>query len=60
MRAEHVVGEVGMEAMGAESLAPHSLAAEMFINSLAVGVAAGAYEIQLNLVASQILGLPRG
>jgi alkylation response protein AidB-like acyl-CoA dehydrogenase len=59
VRAEHVVGEVGMEIMGTDALAPGSLGAEMFINSLAVGVAAGAYEIQLNLVAGQTLGLPR-
>jgi alkylation response protein AidB-like acyl-CoA dehydrogenase len=58
-RCEHVVGEVAMEVLGAEAMGDENIAAETFINSLAVGVAAGTYEIQLNLVASQTLGLPR-
>ena len=45
--------------MGEAGLTDEALSAHTFYPTLTAGVAAGTYEVQLNLVASQVLGLPR-
>lgn len=59
VRAEKLVAEVGLWAMGEAGLEAASLAARNYYPTLTAGVAAGAYEVQLNLVAGLVLGLPR-
>jgi alkylation response protein AidB-like acyl-CoA dehydrogenase len=59
VRAERAVGEVGLEIMGAEGLVDGSLADEQLRKAMVAGIAAGTYEMQLNLVA-RALELPRG
>ena len=44
---------------GAEALIDHSFPDNAFRQAMTAGVAAGAYEIQLNLIAGLVLGLPR-
>ena len=46
--------------MGAEAMRSGSLADETMRRSLAAGIAAGSYEMQLNLIALQHLELPKG
>jgi alkylation response protein AidB-like acyl-CoA dehydrogenase len=57
--AERLVGQVVMELLGSEALQRGSLADDAYRRSLAGGIAAGSYEMQLNLIATQLLGLPR-
>lgn len=59
VRAERVVAELGMDVLGDTGLIDHSLPDTAFRSALTAGVAAGAYEIQLNLIAGLVLGLPR-
>jgi alkylation response protein AidB-like acyl-CoA dehydrogenase len=59
VQAERAVGEVGLELMGAESLVDGSPADEQLRKSMVAGVAAGTYEMQLNLVARSF-DLPKG
>jgi alkylation response protein AidB-like acyl-CoA dehydrogenase len=59
VHAERLVGNLVFEMLGADALRHGSLADESFRKSLAAGIAAGSYEMQLNLVASQLLGLPK-
>ncbi len=58
--ADRLVGQLVVDVMGAEALRTGSLADEALRKSLAAGIAAGSYEMQLNLIAHQFLGLPKG
>jgi alkylation response protein AidB-like acyl-CoA dehydrogenase len=60
VRAEREVASAALDVMGAESTALDSLADMQFRGALAAGIAAGAYEIQLNLVARRCLGFSGG
>jgi alkylation response protein AidB-like acyl-CoA dehydrogenase len=60
VQAERAVAESAMDVLGAEALQEGSLADTQFRGSLAAGLAAGSYEVQLNLVARLLLGLPKG
>ena len=59
VRAERAVAELGMDVLGGEALIDHSFPDDAFRQAMTAGVAAGAYEIQLNLIAGLVLGLPR-
>jgi alkylation response protein AidB-like acyl-CoA dehydrogenase len=59
VRAEKLVAEVGHWLMGEAGLTDESLSARTYYPTLTAGVAAGAYEIQLNLIAGLLLKLPR-
>jgi alkylation response protein AidB-like acyl-CoA dehydrogenase len=59
VRAEKLVAELGLWLMGEAGLDADSLAAHTYYPTLTAGVAAGAYEVQLNLIAGLVLGLPR-
>ena len=59
VQAERVVGELAMDLMGADGLVHESLADDQLRKSMVAGIAAGAYEIQLNLIARLLLGLPK-
>jgi alkylation response protein AidB-like acyl-CoA dehydrogenase len=58
-RAEQAVAELALELFGEESLAHGSLGDSQFRMAMTAGVAVGATEVQLNLVASRLLELPR-
>jgi len=58
-RADKRVGELALEVFGSEALVYDSFAASNFRLSMTAGVAVGATEVQLNLIASRWLGLPR-
>jgi len=58
--ADKVVGELALEVFGSEALAYESFAAANFRLSMTAGVAVGATEVQLNLIASRFLELPKG
>ena len=60
VQAERAVGDLAMDLMGAEGLEHGSLADEQLRKSMVAGIAAGAYEIQLNLIARLVLDLPKG
>ncbi len=57
--AERAVAELTLELFGAESLEYGSFGDSQFRMAMTAGVAVGATEIQLNLVAHRFLGLPR-
>jgi alkylation response protein AidB-like acyl-CoA dehydrogenase len=59
VRAERHVAELGMDVLGGQALIDHSFADNAFRSAMTAGVAAGTYEIQLNLIAGLVLGLPR-
>ncbi len=59
VEAEWAVGEAGMVVMGALGLELDTVADDQFRSGMTAGVAAGAYEVQLNLIASMALDLPR-
>ena len=59
VRAERAVAEVAMDVLGAEALVAGGVPDNAFRAAMTAGVAAGTYEIQLNLIAGQVLGLPR-
>jgi alkylation response protein AidB-like acyl-CoA dehydrogenase len=58
-RADTVVGELALEIMGPEALEYGSFADSNFRLAMTAGVAVGATEVQLNLIASRFLGLPK-
>ena len=53
------MGDLALEIFGAEALEYGSLADSNFRMSMTAGVAVGATEVQLNLIAARFLGLPR-
>jgi alkylation response protein AidB-like acyl-CoA dehydrogenase len=57
--AEAAVADLAVEIFGADSLEYGSYADTRFRWAMTAGVAVGATEVQLNLVASRLLGLPR-
>jgi len=58
-RADTAVADLALDILGAESLAYGSYADANFRLAMTAGVAVGATEVQLNLIASRFLGLPR-
>jgi alkylation response protein AidB-like acyl-CoA dehydrogenase len=60
VEAERRVGKVVTRVMGMEGLAYGSPADHQRRKSMAAGLAAGSYEMQLNLIARMHLGLPSG
>jgi alkylation response protein AidB-like acyl-CoA dehydrogenase len=58
--AERLAADVSVEVMGAYGVELASVADAQMRNSLAAGIASGTYEVQLNLIATELLGLPRG
>jgi alkylation response protein AidB-like acyl-CoA dehydrogenase len=58
-RAEQAVADLALEFFGAEALEYGSFADAHFRLAMTAGVAVGATEIQLNLIAQRLLGLPR-
>lgn len=59
-RADTCVGDLAVEILGAEALEYGSFADANFRLAMTAGVAVGATEVQLNLIAARHLGLPRG
>jgi alkylation response protein AidB-like acyl-CoA dehydrogenase len=59
VQAERLVGQVVLDLMGSDGLEAESVADEQLRKSLAAGLAGGSYEMQLNLIARQALGLPK-
>jgi alkylation response protein AidB-like acyl-CoA dehydrogenase len=57
--AERAVAELALELCGPEALAAGSFADAQLRMAMTAGVAVGATEIHLNLVAQRLLGLPR-
>jgi alkylation response protein AidB-like acyl-CoA dehydrogenase len=57
--AERAVAELALELSGPEALAGGSFADAQMRMAMTAGVAVGATEIHLNLVAQRLLGLPR-
>jgi alkylation response protein AidB-like acyl-CoA dehydrogenase len=60
VHAERLVGQLVVEIQGAETLRWGSMAEEAMRKALAAGIAAGSYEMQLNLIAAQLLEMPKG
>jgi len=58
--ADKLVGDLALEMMGMDGLAYGSFADSNFRLAMTAGVAVGTTEVQLNLIASRVLGLPRG
>jgi alkylation response protein AidB-like acyl-CoA dehydrogenase len=58
-RADTAIAELALEILGADALEYGSIADSGFRLAVTAGVAVGATEIQLNLIASRLLGLPR-
>jgi alkylation response protein AidB-like acyl-CoA dehydrogenase len=58
-RADTLVANLALEVLGAEALEYGSYADANFRLAMTAGVAVGATEVQLNLIASRFLGLPR-
>ena len=56
---DRAVGELALEICGTDAMADGSFADANFRMSMTAGVAVGATEIQLNLIASRILHLPK-
>ncbi|EGD54881.1 acyl-CoA dehydrogenase family protein [Gordonia neofelifaecis] len=59
VQAERAVGDLALDVMGPEALVADSLGDAQFRNSLGAGIAAGSYEVQLNLIARLVLELPK-
>jgi alkylation response protein AidB-like acyl-CoA dehydrogenase len=59
VEAERLVGRLAADLCGQEGMRSGTLADVALRKSMAAGVAAGTYEIQLNLVARLVLGLPK-
>ena len=57
--ADKRVGELALEVWGGDGVEYDSFAAANFRLAMTAGVAVGATEVQLNLIASRWLGLPR-
>jgi alkylation response protein AidB-like acyl-CoA dehydrogenase len=60
VEAERAVGRLAADLMGLDGLEKGALADEALRKSMAAGIAAGTYEIQLNMIARLVLGLPKG
>jgi alkylation response protein AidB-like acyl-CoA dehydrogenase len=60
VQAERAVGAVAGELMADEGLIYGSIADEQLRKSMVAGVAAGTYEMQLNMIAQLALKLPKG
>jgi len=58
-RADNAIGVLALEIIGPEALEYGSFADSNFRLAMTAGVAVGATEVQLNLIASRFLGLPR-
>jgi alkylation response protein AidB-like acyl-CoA dehydrogenase len=58
-RADTAIADLALDILGAESLEYGSYADANFRLAMTAGVAVGATEVQLNLIASRFLGLPR-
>jgi alkylation response protein AidB-like acyl-CoA dehydrogenase len=58
-RVDTAVGALALEILGPEALEYGSFADANFRMAMTAGVAVGATEVQLNLIASRFLGLPR-
>ncbi|MEV0084042.1 acyl-CoA dehydrogenase family protein [Saccharopolyspora sp. NPDC050642] len=59
VQAERAVGDLALDVMGSEALVEGELGDAQFRNSLGAGIAAGSYEVQLNLITRLILNLPK-
>jgi alkylation response protein AidB-like acyl-CoA dehydrogenase len=59
VEAERLVGRLAGDLLGPAGLETGTIADSSLRKSMAAGVAAGTYEIQLNIVARQVLGLPK-
>ena len=57
--AERLVGRLAADLLGPAGLERGSIADSALRKSMAAGIAAGSYEIQLNVVARRVLGLPK-
>lgn len=58
-RADAAVGALALDILGPEAIPYGSFADANFRLSMTAGVAVGATEVQLNLIASRFLGLPK-
>ena len=58
-RADNAIGRLALDLLGPEALEYGSFADANFRMAMTAGVAVGATEVQLNLIASRFLGLPR-
>ena len=58
-RADNAIGLLALEILGADALEYGSFADSNFTLAMTAGVAVGATEVQLNLIASRFLGLPK-
>ena len=58
-QVDSFVGSLALEILGAEALEYGSFADSNYRMAMTAGVAVGATEVQLNLIASRFLGLPR-
>ena len=58
-RADNAIGLLALEIMGTDALEYGSFADANFRLAMTAGVAVGATEVQLNLIASRFLGLPK-
>jgi alkylation response protein AidB-like acyl-CoA dehydrogenase len=58
-RADNAIAELALEIFGADAFEYGTLADANFRLAITAGVAVGATEIQLNLIAARFLGLPR-
>ena len=56
---DRAVGELALEILAPDSLEYGTFADSNFRMSMTAGVAVGATEVQLNLIASRVLGLPK-
>jgi alkylation response protein AidB-like acyl-CoA dehydrogenase len=59
VRGEKLVSEVGLWLLGEEGMDHDTLAGQSYFPTLTASVAAGSYEVQLNLIAGLVLQLPR-
>ena len=59
MECERAVADLATELLAPEGVFGGNLADVQQRNALAVGMAGGTYEIQLNLIAEMMLGLER-
>jgi alkylation response protein AidB-like acyl-CoA dehydrogenase len=60
VRAEQLAMDVLFDALGDESLVDGSLADQGMRSAMPAGLAAGSSEVNLNIIARQFLGLPKG